>query len=350
MRAVLDGPQAYDRDLWAGLGELGYLGATIPEAFGGLGAGYLEACVIAEELGRAVAPIPFSSSIALAAECLMTAGSQGQRQRYLPGLASGASIGTLALVEGAGRSGGDSIRARTRRNGERITVSGSKVAVPDGGIADFAVVAARDPADQGGAVSLLLVDLNGPGVVCTPVDTIDPTRGHARLDFNDARCEPLGEPGTGLAVLETVMDRAAVLVAFEQLGGADRALEMGRDYALERFAFGRPIGSLQAVKHLLADMYVSATLARSNCYYAAWALSTEAPDLPVAAATARVSASQAFQHCARNNIQVHGGMGFTWEFDCHLYYRRSNLLALTLGSLASWEDRLIDRLRAKRAA
>jgi alkylation response protein AidB-like acyl-CoA dehydrogenase len=142
-----------------------------------------------------------------------------------------------------------------------------------------------------------------------------------------------------------VLDHAAVLVAFEQVGGSDRALEMGRDYALDRMAFGRPIGSFQAVKHLLADMYVSATLARSNAYYGAWALSTGSAELPVAAATARVSATQSFQHCAKNNIQVHGGMGFTWAFDCHLFYRRSNALALALGSLSTWEDLLISRLQ-----
>ena len=136
----------------------------------------------------------------------------------------------------------------------------------------------------------------------------------------------------------------------EQIGGADRALGMARDYALERYAFGRPIGSFQALKHMMADMYVSATLARSNCYWAAWALSTDAAELPEAAATARVSATQAFQHCAKNNIQVHGGMGFTWQFDCHLYYRRSNLLALSLGAASTWEDKLIDRLRRKNAA
>jgi alkylation response protein AidB-like acyl-CoA dehydrogenase len=143
------------------------------------------------------------------------------------------------------------------------------------------------------------------------------------------------------------MDRAAVLVAFEQVGGADRALEMGRDYALERMAFGRQIGSFQAVKHMLADMYVAATLARSNAYYGAWALSTGSPELGVAAATARVSATDAFQHCAKNNIQVHGGMGFTWAFDCHLYYRRSNALAVGLGSKSTWEDLLIERLRMR---
>lgn len=147
-----------------------------------------------------------------------------------------------------------------------------------------------------------------------------------------------------------MLDRAAVLIGFEQVGGADRALEMGRDYALDRIAFGRQIGSFQAVKHMLADMYVSATLARSNCYYGAWALSTNASELPEAAASARISATQAFQHCAKNNIQVHGGMGFTWEFDCHLYYRRANALAVGLGSLSYWEDALIDRMRQRNAA
>ena len=147
-----------------------------------------------------------------------------------------------------------------------------------------------------------------------------------------------------------MLDRAAVLIGFEQVGGADRALEMGRDYALDRIAFGRPIGSFQAVKHILADMYVAATLARSNCYYGAWALSTDAAELPEAAAAARISATQAFQLCAKQNIQVHGGMGFTWEFDCHLYYRRSNALALVLGSQSYWEDQLIDRMRQKNAA
>ncbi len=349
VRAVLDGPQPYDKALWKGLGELGYLSASIPEAYGGLGAGYLEACVIAEELGRVVAPVPYSSSIALAAEFLMCAGTEAQKQQHLRRLASGDAIGTLALAEGTGRVIAASIATIATRRGESASISGTKTAVADGDIADFAIVAARDSADAS-ALSLYLVDLNAAGVSRTPVTTIDPTRSHARLAFENAVAEPLGAAGEGWRILEQVLDRAAVLIGFEQLGGADRALEMARDYALERFAFGRPIGSLQAIKHMLADMYVSATLARSNCYYGAWALSTDSAELPQAAATARVSATQAFQHCARNNIQVHGGMGFTWEFDCHLYYRRSNLLALSLGSLSTWEDRLIDRLRARRAA
>lgn len=355
VRAVLDGPQSYDRALWQSMAELGYLGATIPEAYGGLGAGYLEACVIAEELGRAVAPVPYSSTIALAAECLMMAGSDAQKERWLPGLARGEVIGTVALVEHTGALVPGAIAATATGGGDGgVRLDGSKTAVADGDVADLAIVAALPAGAAGGQgaapLSLYLVDLAGDGVTRTPIATIDPTRSHARLTFDEAAAEPLGEPGAGWPLLERLFDRAAVLIAFEQLGGADRALEMARDYALERFAFGRPIGSLQAIKHMLADMYVSATLARSNCYYSAWALATGAAELPVAAATARVSATQAYQHCSRNNIQVHGGMGFTWEFDCHLYYRRSNLLAAVLGAPSTWEDRLVRRLRERRQA
>jgi acyl-CoA dehydrogenase len=341
VRAVLDGPQSFDATLWQGLADQGYLGAAIPEAYGGLGAGYGELCVIAEELGRAVAPVPFSSSIAIAAELLLNAGTEVQKQRWLPLLASGKTIATLALCERPGRVTAASIQASIADG----RLSGSKLPVPDGDIAHLAIVAARDAGSAASpSVSLYLVDLNGAGVQRETLPSIDPTRSQARIDFSRAEAEPLGAPGAGLALVDAVYDRAAVLMAFEQVGGADVALQAACDYAQERFAFGRPIGSLQAIKHMLADMYVSATLARSNAYFGAWALSTGAADLPEAAAAARVSATQAYQHCARNNLQVHGGMGFTWEFDCHLHYRRANLLALALGSLSSWEDRLIDRL------
>ena len=346
VRSVLDGPQSHDAQLWQGLANQGYLGAAIPEAYGGLGAGYPELCVIAEELGRALAPVPFSSSIAIAAELLLRAGSEAQKQRLLPALASGQLIGALALAERAGQVTPPSIGSSVSPG----VLSGSKLPLADGDIADFVVVAARDDACSAQQISLYLVDLHTAGVQRETLASIDPTRSQARLSFSKAAAEPLGEPGAGWPLLAEVFDRAAVLMAFEQIGGADQALEAACAYAQERFAFGRPIGSLQAIKHMLADMYVSATIARSNAYYGAWALSTGAPELPAAAAAARVSATQAYQHCSRNNIQVHGGMGFTWEFDCHLHYRRSNLLALALGSLSRWEDLLITRLCAQRPA
>jgi alkylation response protein AidB-like acyl-CoA dehydrogenase len=333
--------------LWKGLAEMGFLGVAIPEAFGGAGAGHLELCVIAEEMGRALAPVPFSSTVYLAAEALMLAGSDAQKQKWLPRIASGDAIGTLALFEGKGNPSPKAIKLQASGG----TLNGVKKPVPDGAIADFAVVAARTGSSgRDSDISLFLVDLKAGGVEVKELTNVDLTRGQAELTFMNAKAEPLGAAGDGWSILSQVLDRAAVLLAFEQVGGSDRALEMGRDYALDRIAFGRPIGSFQAVKHILADMYVSATLARSNCYYGAWALSTNASELSEAAAAARISATQAFQHCSKNNIQVHGGMGFTWEFDCHMYYRRANATALTLGSLSYWEDQLIDRMRKKNAA
>ncbi|MFZ3008496.1 MAG: acyl-CoA dehydrogenase family protein [Phenylobacterium sp.] len=342
VRAILEGPEPYDRALWKGLGEMGFLGAAIPEEYGGVGLGHLELCVIAEELGRANAPVPMASSIYLAAEALMLSGTQAQKSAWLPKLASGAAVGTLALGEGVGRVTERSIKAQV--TGGKL--SGVKMPVADGDVADVAVVVARD----GKGVSLYLADLAGAGVTREVLETIDPTRSQARIVFDQAPVELLGEAGQGWRLVSDLLDRAAVLMAFEQVGGSDRALEMARDYALERMAFGRQIGSFQAIKHMLADMYVAATLARSNAYYGAWALSTGSAELPVAAATARVSATQAYQHCAKNNIQVHGGMGFTWAFDCHLFYRRANALALALGSQTTWEDLLIERLRRRNDA
>ena len=347
VRAVLDGKAPYDKDLWKGLAEMGFLGVAIPEKFGGAGAGHLELCVIAEEMGRALAPVPFSSTVYLAAEALLIAGSDAQKQNWLPKIASGEAIGTLALFEGKGNPSPKAVKL-TASGG---TLNGVKKPVPDGAIADFALVAARTGSSgRDSDISLFIVDLKAGGVEIKDLTNLDPTRGQAEITFTNAKAEPLGAAGEGWSILIQVLDRAAVLLAFEQVGGADRALEMGRDYALDRIAFGRQIGSFQAIKHMLADMYVSATLARSNCYYGAWALSTNAGELPEAAAAARISATQAFQHCAKNNIQVHGGMGFTWEFDCHMYYRRANAMALGLGSLSYWEDQLIDRMRKKNAA
>lgn len=347
VRAVLEGSAPYDRELWQGLAGMGFLGIAIPEQYGGTGAGYLELCIVAEEIGRALAPVPFASTVYLAAEALMLAGSEEQKQRWLPRIAAGEAIGTLALFEGVGNPSPQAVRTMLRQG----RLDGRKLPVPDGGIADFAIVAARTGnSGREDDIALCLVDLKADGVVATSLKSIDDAHGQAEILFNSAAAEALGAPDEGWSVLMRLLDRAAVLTAFEQIGGADRALEMGRDYALDRIAFGRPIGSFQAVKHMLADMYVSATLARSNSYYGAWALSTDAPELPEAAAAARVSATQAFQHCAKNNIQVHGGMGFTWEFDCHLYYRRANALALVLGSQSYWEDRLIDRMRRRNVA
>ena len=340
VRRILEGAAPYDAELWRGMAEMGWMGTAIPETHGGAGFGYLELCVLAEELGRSLAPTPFSSTIYLASEALLLAGSPAQQKRWLPRIAQGQAIGCFALAEGPQVATPGNIT--TRVDGGRV--SGTKIPVTDGDVADFAIVVAGE-ADVGRA-GLFLVDLTGPGVTRTSITTVDPTRSHARLTFDGAAADPFGAPGTGWPLVERLLDRAAVLVAFEQLGGAQAALDMAREYALGRFAFGRQIASFQAIKHKLADMYVAVELARSNAYYGAWALSKDAPELPVAAATARVAATEAYYHSAKENIQVHGGMGFTWEFDCHLHYRRAKLTALMLGSARRWKDLLVTRLQA----
>ncbi len=340
-RVLENADEPYARDLWQQICANESLGIAIPEEYGGIGFGYLELCVVAEELGRAIAPVPFSSSVYLATEAVLLGGSEDQKQALLPKLAGGEAIGTFALSEGPGQATEANLQT-TLKNGR---LSGTKVPVTDGDVADFCVVVARD----GNGTSLAVVDLGADGVSREQVDTLDPSRSNARITFDGAEAELLGESGQGWELKSRVFDRAAVLFAMEQLGGADACLEMAIGYAKGRYAFGRPIGSFQAIKHKLADMYIKNELARANCYYGAWALSTDAPELPVAAAAARVAATQAFHFASKENIQTHGGIGFTWESDCHLYYRRAKLLALSIGSERVWKDRLISGLEEEAA-
>jgi acyl-CoA dehydrogenase len=334
VRKVLEGTAPYAREVWKGLADMGLTGTAIPEAFGGAGAGHLPLCLVAQQLGAHVAPTPFGSSIYLAAEALNEFGTQAQKEAWLPRLAAGKAIGTLAADE--------SIQATTPATINTSATNGrldGRKLVADGGLADVAIVLAREKGGEG----LYLVELGNPSVARERVETVDPTRDTAFVTFTGSPAERLGDV-EGWSALARVHDRAAVLYAFEQVGGAQAALDMAVGYAHQRYAFGRPIGTFQALKHMMADMYVALKLAESNCYYAAWALATDAPVLPLAAATARVSATQAYQLCSRDNIQVHGGMGFTWEFDCHLYYRRSNYLALQLGGQNVWEEKLVNAL------
>jgi alkylation response protein AidB-like acyl-CoA dehydrogenase len=328
-RRILDTDEPYAADLWRAIAEMGWTGAAIPEEYGGVGLGRLAVCVLAEELGRAVAPVPFSSSVYLATEALLLFGSEHQKQNWLPKLATGEVIGTFALAERPGTSDHAKLAAVTAG---RLTAT--KLAVPDGDIADMAVVATT--------AGLHLVDLHGPGVSRETVATFDPTRSHARIVFTNAHAEPLAGSN-----IRRLLDYAAVPMAFEQVGNAQAALDMANAYAKERFAFGRPIGSFQGIKHKLADMYIQVELARSNAYYGAWAVHTDAAELPVAASVARIAACEAGWFVTKENIQTHGGMGFTWQMDCHLYYRRAKLLSLALGGAREWKHRLIRELRTR---
>jgi len=336
VRSVMEGQEPYAVEAWRGLAEMGLIGAHVPETYQGAGAGYLVPCVVAEEIGAALAPIPFASTF-LVSEAVLQFGNERQKAELLPKLSSGELIGCFAAVESANEMTAESIEATL--SGSRV--NGSKLVVPFGAIADIALVLLKEAE----GCSLALVNLSDESVSRLARDTVDPTRASAALNFANAAGERLGDqPGEGWHQMEALYNCAAVLLAFEQVGGARTALEMAVVYAKERYAFGRPVGSFQALKHMMADMYAALKLAESNGYYAAWALNSRSEDFALAAATARVSATQAYQLCSRDNIQIHGGMGFTWEFDCHLHYRRSNYLALELGGLSSWEERLVQCL------
>jgi alkylation response protein AidB-like acyl-CoA dehydrogenase len=337
-RAVLESPAAgFEATLWNKICAQGWCGAAIPQVYGGLEFGYVELCALAEELGRAVAPVPFASSIYQFAEALLHAGSEAQKRELLPQVASGEIIGALAFSEGPGVLTAERVGTRYR-NG---ALHGTKIPVTDGCAAHRAVVLARGDSGLG----LYVVDLNAKGVTRKALSSVDPTRGTASITFDNAAAEPLGETGDAMAQLACIHDRAAILLAFEQLGGADRALEMARDYALERFAFGRQIGSFQAIKHKLADVFVKNEVARANAYFGAWALERNAPELPVAAAAARVAAADAYWFASKENIQTHGGIGFTWEADCHFFYRRARHLSLVIGAPRDWKRRLTRALQ-----
>lgn len=342
VRTVLDGKEPYARDVWKGLAELGLMGINVPTEYDGVETGYKSLCLVAQALGARAAPIPYSSTVYLLTEAIVAFGSEDQKSKLLPKIASGELIGTFAVTESLSQITPASLRCYVKDG----SLYGRKLAVAEGAIADVAVVLAKG--DEGPA--MYLIDLNGRSVDVAGVSTIDPTRNTATFDFYGAHAELLGVDGEGWEQLQHVYDRAAVLFAFEQIGGAKAALDAAVAYAKERFAFGRPIGSFQALKHMMADMYTALRLAESNCFAAAELLANGSSDFPLAAATARVSAIKAFQLCAKDNVQVHGGMGFTWEFDCHIYYRRSNYQTLELGGLSVWEDRLVEMVSEQQSA
>lgn len=345
-RRILDGDEPYAKEVWKGLVEMGLTGTAIPEAYGGLGLGALELCVIAEELGRAAAPVPFSSSVYLASEAIKLFGTEQQKQSWLPKLASGEIVGTLAVSEGTHAASPRNIA--TAFSGGKL--SGEKLPVADGDVADVAVVVVNSGGIGEQAISLAIVDLRGAGVTREVLRTLDPTRSHARLTFSNAAAELMGPAGQGWAQLSRVLDGAAVLFAFEQVGGAEAALEMARDYSLERYAFGRQIGSYQAIKHKLADIYVKKEVAKSNAYFGAMMLNDEGSELPEAAAASRIAGNDAYVFAAQESLQTHGGIGFTWEANTQFHYRRAKLLALAVGSSAQWKEKLVARLEAKNAA
>jgi len=331
LRGLIDRGAEWDEPLWRELAEMGFLGAAIPEAYGGLGLSALDLGVLAAEFGRANAAVPFFSSIVLAAEAILMAGSDEQKAEWLPKLASGEVVATLAYSEGPGRLAPASVGFADGK------VTGVKAPVADAGIADIALVLA----DAG----LAIVRLDAAGVVRTKLEAFDHLRCHYRIDFQGAPGELLAKP----IDMSALFDRAAVQAAFEATGAAEACLLMARDYALERQIFGRSLASYQAIKHKLADIAVQVELLRSNAYFAGWAASESPGELPAAAAAARLTAVSAFEEAARENLQVHGGIGYTQEANCHFFYRRERLLAVHIGNRDYWAARLIQHIPTSQA-
>lgn len=346
-RAQLESDAPFDKALWRQAVEMGWTAAAIAEEQGGLGLGTLELCVLAEECGRVLAPVPFAASVLQATEALRLAQSGGADEvagEWLPRLATGEVVATLALVEAGGRLWTDTPAARVV--GGRL--SGTKEPVAHAAGADIAIVSARAD-DDGEGFSLWLVDLRGGGVQRETLKSLDLVNRHGRLLFEGAAARRVGAPRTGAAILQRLTEAVAVFTAFEQLGSAEGAMALTLDYVKTRKAFGREVAGYQAVKHKLADMYVKIQLARSHAYYGAWALSHVAPELPQAAAGARLAALDALAYVTEESVELHGGIGFTWECDVQLYYRNCRAQALGLGGRQHWSRALTAALAASLA-
>lgn len=328
-RSALESRSGFDRELWSGMGALGWLGIGIPTEYGGSGLGPLELALAAEEVGRVLSPIPFGSSVCAVTDALVQFGTPEQKARFLPGLAKGDEIGVLALPEHAGSFEAQSLS--TQLVDGRLT--GVKSAVADGMAATFAIVACC----QG---DLAIVSLRQDGFERESLRSIDPSRSVSKFFFNNVTAEKFGSEGT----LDSILLRSATFQAFEQIGGADAIFSLTLDYMNLRHAFDKPIASYQALKHRMADLYSVIEVARSNAYYAAWSLNVNANALAEAASSARVAAIQAFELATTEAIQMHGGIGFTWESDCHLFHRRAKWLAASLGSANEWRQRLVRQL------
>ncbi|HLH46891.1 MAG TPA: acyl-CoA dehydrogenase family protein, partial [Acidimicrobiales bacterium] len=329
--------------VWRQMAEqLGLQGLAIPEEHGGSGYTYVELTVVFEEMGRALLAAPYFATVALAANLLLASDDAQAQADYLPGLAAGTTIGAVALAESSGRwdEEGITLAATAGGSGEGWTLTGEKRYVIDGHLADLVLVAARTPA----GVSVFAVDKGAEGLTATSLTTMDQTRKQAQLTFEGTPARLVGEEGRGWAAISTMLDKAVVALAAEQVGGAQKVLEMAVEYAKRRVQFGRPIGSFQAIKHKCADMLLEVESAKSAAYYAGWAAAEDNEELPVVASLAKSYCSEAYFHAAADNIQIHGGIGFTWEHPAHLYFKRAKSSELLFGDPTYHRELLAQRI------
>ncbi|WP_326659919.1 acyl-CoA dehydrogenase family protein [Streptomyces canus] len=344
VRRLAADPQGHDPVVWRRMaGELGLQGLAVPEEYGGSGFGYVDLGIVFEEAGRALLGGPYFATVALAAEALLRCADEQARHDFLPGIASGETVATLALTEDSGHWDEQGIgltAVRDETGAWRLT--GMKTYVPDGHLAALLLVAARTPS----GISLLAVETaDASGLTRTPLPTLDQTRKQARIEFTDTPARLLGAEGAAWPALERTLATAAVLLAAEQVGAAAAALDAAVEYAKIREQYGRPIGSFQGIKHKCADMLMEIESARSAAYGGLWTLDAgDETEIAIAAALAQAFCSEAFTKVAADNIQVHGGIGFTWEHPAHLYFKRAKSSEVLLGTPSYHRELLATRL------
>jgi alkylation response protein AidB-like acyl-CoA dehydrogenase len=350
VRKMMDDETAHSTELWRKLAELGWLGLLIPQSHGGMGGNVLDATVILEEMGQALLPGPFFATAILGAVTVAAGGSAAQKREILPRIADGSLLVTLAALEESGLHDASGIALEATRKGSDFSLRGEKSFVPDAAIADWLVVAARTtPAkrEPQREITLFLVERGAPGLSVTPLATVDKTRRTANVAFDGVRVpakRTLGRPNEGWPILARALEVATAAISVETVGVAQRALDLSVHYARERTQFGKPIGSFQAVKHKCVDMLVAIENARSLSYYAAWAITARSREAPQAVAMAKAYASDMGKNVTGDAIQVHGGIGFTWEHDIHLYYRRALANEATFGSAPLHRETVARRL------
>jgi alkylation response protein AidB-like acyl-CoA dehydrogenase len=324
VRRLMETDTAFDAALWSKLTEQGYTGIIFPEEYGGVGLGKVELILLMEEAGRALLPGPFFSTVVLAGSVLDAVGSTEQKKKYLAPICQGAARATVAVLEAPASWNLSSLQLSAAKG----KLSGEKLFVPDAAIADFLIVVARD--------GVFAVDAKAPGLKITPMSTMDFTRKLYAVQFNNTPAEKIGET----SALPQAIDVATAALAAEMVGGMQRSLDITVEYAKTRKQFGKPIGMFQAVQHQCADMYLETESSRSAVYYAAWALEENAPDAAAAVSIAKMYASDASRTVGNRGIQIHGGMGFTWENDLHLYYRRAKASETAFGDATFHRERL----------
>jgi alkylation response protein AidB-like acyl-CoA dehydrogenase len=347
VRQMMEDDRGFREDQWRKMADLGWMGLILPEEHGGAGLDFVDMIVVLEEMGRVVLPGPFFSTVILGGVAINEGGSAAQKKELLPKLAAGDLRVTLAQLEPNARWDADGIQLEAKKAGRGYSLSGTKLFVPDAHTADLMIVAGRAPGSKGAeAVSLFLVDAKAAGVTTTLLKTMDQTRKLCEVVLEDVSVpgdRVLGEPGQGWKLLERIVDRGKVGLCGEMCGGAERVLEMSVEYAKVREQFGRPIGSFQAIQHKCANMLVEVESSKSATYYAAWAVANDVAEAPLAAAMAKAYCSDAYRHTAGEGIQIHGGIGFTWEHDMHIYFKRAKSSEVTFGD-ATWNREIVAQL------